>query len=273
MVKDDASNQIGDAAAQSRPAVSPKPPAPAHPAVSVPSPAPVQQPSTPAPADSAVSARPLPEGSLAQKAAEILAEEYRVLRAEIGRYQDHQSQIMNFSFLVLTGALAYVGALINTPNAHVAAYRAVILLYLPMVFAVLAALYSDRSIRILRMADYLTNYLRPKVSALMHVKVWQWEVYKSTSSPVNRRLAYTLDKIRWSVFILPVLGCVVLYASLDQPAHGWPGYVGLGVSAFSLCAIVFVMLVAEETFGVAYRPTQSLDLVDPIQVVDSGSHS
>jgi hypothetical protein len=205
-----------------------------------------------------------PKGPPARVAAvDVLTEEYKVLRAEIGRYQDHQNQVMNFSFLVLTGILAYVGTLLNLKDDGFTSERVLVLLYIPLVFVVLASLYSDRTVRIIRLADYLTNYLRPKVSSLVGIKIWQWEIYKRHASPMNKRLAYVFDKLRWAVFILPTLGCLAFYFGAGGSLKSWPSYVGVVVSLLCLAGTIFVMFVAEETSGVEHRPPDDLDLIDP----------
>jgi hypothetical protein len=190
-----------------------------------------------------------------------LIAEYEVLREEIGRYQDHQKQIMNFAFIVVAATLALAQPLFSDSSESGEGSRA-ILLYFPVIFAMLSGLYSDRTIRILRLAGYINNHLRRKLSSLLSFHVWQWEVYKRSRPPGSHPFAYALDKIRWLVFVLPGAGSTGLYFWLGGDLESWRARCGLVVSALSILASVLVMFLAEETKGVATQDEPSLDALD-----------
>lgn len=193
-----------------------------------------------------------------------LIAEYEVLREEIGRYQDHQKQIMNFAFIVLAATLALTQPLFSesSESGESGEGSRAILLYFPVVFAMLSGLYSDRTIRILRLAGYINNHLRRKLSSLLSFHVWQWEVYKRSRPPGSHPFAYALDKIRWLVFVVPGAGSTGLYFWLGGDLESWRARCGLVVSALSILASVLVMFLAEETKGVATRDEPSLDALD-----------
>ncbi|MFF4577618.1 hypothetical protein ACFY15_04315 [Streptomyces sp. NPDC001373] len=190
-----------------------------------------------------------------------LIAEYEVLREEIGRYQDHQKQIMNFAFMVSAAMAALAQPLFNDSGPKAENIRSV-LLYFPPLFAMLAGLYSDRTIRILRLAGYINNHLRRKLASLVSMHVWQWEVYKGSRARGGHPFAYTLDKVRWLVFVLPGVGSAGLYFWLGGNLAGWRSRFGLAVSVLGVAAAVLIMFLAEETKGVGTLDEPDLDALD-----------
>ncbi|MFD4737714.1 hypothetical protein ACFWNR_15700 [Streptomyces virginiae] len=213
---------------------------------------------SPAPVPAAPAGRPAAELELIGSA---LIAEYEVLREEIGRYQDHQKQIMNFAFMVSAAMIALAQPLFSDTGPKGDDVRSILLYFSPL-FAMLAGLYSDRTIRILRLAGYINNHLRRKLSSLVSMHLWQWEVYKTSRVRGGHPFAYALDKIRWLVFILPGAGSVGLYFWLGGNLSGARSWFGLGVSALGLAAAVLIMFLAEETKGVATLDETDLDTLD-----------
>src|SRR5579864_7605025 len=90
--------------------------------------------------------------------ADMVVAEYQTLRAEIGRLQDHQQQILNFGFLALAAVVAGFGSALAGPQ-HTSLAQALqdyhlLLLVIPLVYLFLAALFAERTIRIMRVGDY-----------------------------------------------------------------------------------------------------------------------
>jgi hypothetical protein len=195
-------------------------------------------------------------------ATSALVAEYQVLRGEIGRYQDHQKQIINFAFVVVGGMLAFAGTMRGGGAFDLNPKGSIVLLYMPPIFALLAGLYSDRTVRILRLADYINNHLRRKMSSVLDLMVWQWEVYKRAASPISPRLAYGLDKVRWLTFVFPMFAAVALYFAVTSGPITLAAYFGMGTSLLFLVATMVIMFVAEETYGVANREAANLDEID-----------
>ncbi|WP_158711375.1 hypothetical protein [Streptomyces sp. NRRL S-1824] len=169
---------------------------------------------------------------------------------------------MNFAFMVAAAMLALAQPLFSGHSENTGRDLSAILLYFPAIFAMLSALYSDRSVRILRLAGYINNHLRRRLSSLISFHVWQWEVYKGSRPRGSHPLAYGLDKVRWMVFILPSLGSVGLYFWLGDGFRAWQEWFGIVVSVLSLGVSFLVMFLAEETKGVATIDEPNLDTLD-----------
>src|SRR5216683_5223924 len=115
-----------------------------------------------------MSSQRTPTPSESRSAVDVMLAEYKSLREEVGRFQDHQKEIMNFA-TVLILALATVTATLreNQPNLDRA-----ILFFIPWAFFLLAAAYSERTAKLLLAADYIHNALRPEITRAIGADVW-----------------------------------------------------------------------------------------------------
>ncbi|MGI5225715.1 hypothetical protein [Actinoallomurus sp. CA-142502] len=201
-----------------------------------------------------------PEANDGESASAGIIAEYNVLRGEIGRYQDHQTQIINFAFVLGAAIIAFTRGLYGKSLKNDEALS--ILLYVPAMYALLSCLFADRAVRIVRLADYIDNHLRRKFSLLLGTGIWQWEVYKRLR-PRPQKYAFALDKSRWLVFFIPAIGSVGLYFWSGGGLETWRSWSGLAISVVSLLVCLGAMLAAEETRGAAMRNDPDLDAYDP----------
>ncbi len=178
----------------------------------------------------------------------LVSAEYSALRAEIGRYQDHQRQLINSVFLVIGGSLTIAGKFATNVGSVPLISAPKLLIFVPPVYALLALLYLDRAVRIIRLAHYLHDRARPRASSVAGVGIWEWESYKRETSVVSRRLAIWLDKLRWGVFILP-LAVTAIVSSLLPGVSWWYRIASAVVGIVSLSVTVGAALVTEETTG------------------------
>lgn len=188
----------------------------------------------------------------------VFIAEYNVLRGEIDVYHHHQKEIMNFVFLVLTAMFAIVGASLALESKQLPSIAFIFLLF-PFVYTLLSFLYADRTIRIIRIADYLHNYLRRKVDEITGEYVWQWEIYKRHTTIFSRRLALVLDKTRWLVFLLPSAISIFIFFSFAPspiPLHQIALILWDIIAIFVCFAVMFI---TEETTGIKDKQRVDLD--------------
>jgi hypothetical protein len=105
--------------------------------------------------------------------------EYNILRKEIDLYHTQQDSIVNFVILIFTAMFGVLGAsiAISTSTASKTAESlAFIFLLFPFIYTLLSFFYLDRTLRIIRIADYIHNNLRKKVYDTCGEYVWQWEI-------------------------------------------------------------------------------------------------
>jgi hypothetical protein len=189
----------------------------------------------------------------------IVGAEYNMLRDEIGRYHDHQKQTMNFAFVIMAAMFGIYGAALGSTDTEALARVRPLFLLFPVVYTLLAFIYADRTLRIIRIADYIHNHLRLHANAVSRGQVWQWELYKRHTKLFSRRIALVLDKTRWLVFILPSVVAIVIYLT----AVGTIGEKEIIFTSIdgviTICGLL-AMFVTEETTGV--RTTRPVDLAD-----------
>jgi hypothetical protein len=189
----------------------------------------------------------------------IFVAEFNALRREIEINIEHQKEIMNFSILTLT-AMAGLFGFIKTENIP-PSFSNVFLIF-PWVFILLTLLYADKTIRILRVADYLHNYLRKKIISICRNDFWQWELYKTHESSFKRELAMGLDRTRWGIFVMPTFLSLVFYCFFLEDICV-SDVVYLLLYAFFLLAVVIIIakriiFPLEETEPIEDRPTMDL---------------
>lgn len=182
---------------------------------------------------------------------DALIAEYSVLRGEISLYHSHQKQIMNFVFIIFAALIGFLGSDQLASDSTIISGLD-ILLAAPFLFLLLSLLYADRTVRIIRIADYIHNHLRIQTSSNLKIKVWDWENYKSNTSIFNRNLTLILDKIRWLVFIFPSLMSIIFYIKVSSNPFddGCIKTVIFSLSCLSIILSLLVMFITEETRGI-----------------------
>jgi hypothetical protein len=207
---------------------------------------------------------------------QIRLAEFNQLREEINVYHDHQKEEIYFAMLVFAGVFATLF------SPHIMSSYSEVLLVFPFVFASLAFAYADRTIRILRIATYIHQYLRENlVNELGTLKLLQWEVFKKHRVAERRRqfesvkptglrskllrwfkqkipeLPLILDVMRVAQFVMPSLFCILLFVLVYSKT--WDIlHIALTVVAtgFALSPI-YIFMKAEETSGIDLRPTET----------------
>ena len=140
----------------------------------------------------------------------ILIAEFTALRREIEICIEHQKEIMNFSVLTFVAMIGLFGVAKTRSELGSIAPT---FLFFPFIFCLLVLLYADKTVRILRVADYIHNYLRRRVNetGIWDKDFWLWESYKSHKASYSRKLAMRLDRARWLIFIIPSIIAIGLF--------------------------------------------------------------
>lgn len=179
---------------------------------------------------------------------EAILAEYNVLRNEIDSYHHHQNEIINFLIAIIVGAFGIIG--IQDANGKNFEGLDLVFLLLPVICSILACLYTDKTIRIIRIADYLHNYVRLQVNQIVHGNTFQWEIYKRKTMLFNKRITFILDKIRWTIFFIPsTISMTLFFYHAKFPLS--PFQIILSVLA-GICTLAqfIVMFIVEETKGI-----------------------
>ncbi len=190
---------------------------------------------------------------------EILIAEYNVLRKEIDLCHEHQKEIMNFLFLVFIAMVSLLGFLITTEMSNIVS---IIFLIFPLIFSLLSLIYTDRTVHILRLADYIHNVLRKKINKICGEKVWQWETYKKHTPPFTKKLTLILDKSRWLIFLFPSIISIIFFFVLMYNEILTYLYFALPLIIFDFIISsfsIYSMLGVEETTGIENREIENLD--------------
>lgn len=192
---------------------------------------------------------------------QILIAEYEALRREIELLIEHQKEIMHFSILGFAAMIGLLGVLGNNKNFQNLSY---VYLLFPWFFLLLTLLYADKTVRILRAADYIHNYLRKntvELSGMNEKYFWQWELYKSRSK-FKKELALALDRSRWLIFIFPIFLSFalifILCDNMDETTALFQliNFYGVMISIFVIT--LWVILPLEETKPIGNRKTEDL---------------
>jgi len=188
----------------------------------------------------------------------IFIAEYNALRRELEIFIEHQKEIMNFSILTFTAMVGLYGFIIGNKNSFgdLQSVSYVFLLF-PWIFFLLTLLYADKTIRILRVADYLQNHLRVRIKKICGENFWQWELYKMHESfPLSvRKIALGFDKARWLIFYLPSIFSIMLFFSLPFAANlKLIAYFSVTIFSFEVISPISPLISPlEETMGVGPR--------------------
>jgi len=191
----------------------------------------------------------------ANRAVDAMLREYDVLRAEINLYHQQQNQSLNFAMLGMFAVASAFYALLDSklPNADM--FRRVLLLGFPLFVMINGIAFSDRSLRVKRIARYLHSYLRPKlIETLGGHEVWHWELFKKAVAKGERRvLPLILDGFRMAFFWLATLASLVLYVqqSVAESAFGCtlPEKILLALNLGAFLVFLFASLGIQETTG------------------------
>jgi len=161
----------------------------------------------------------------------ILLAEYSALRAEITTLLSLQGQFLNFSIVFL----GFVVAMSNRASGMPADYRTL----LPIPFGVLGLSYADVAFRIMRVARYLNDELRPRLSALSGTDCLEWEGYIRDRHP-DRHLLDWMDWLRWCFFLAPAAAFLALPFAVppSAPPSWWAS------TAWATGALLLVLNVA-----------------------------
>ena len=191
-------------------------------------------------------------------AIEVMVKEFEVLRKEIDVYHNYQEKIMMYS-LITMGAL--FGSLVYIKENNLSN----VLLLFPLLFTVYGYLFADKTVRILRLADYLHNGLRPKLCEKLEENLLQWEIYKREYPLFPSDKSLYLDITRWGVFIIPGVISLGLYYSY------FGGKLEQMLDIFLFIFDIFILFLLaiyiyniNETKGIKSRSDVDLDLVDPV---------
>ena len=186
-------------------------------------------------------------------AAEFMLREYTVLRSEIDVYHGQQKDLTHFAVL---GSIALAGLSLRAKEDL---YDSRLLFLLaPLLFLMLAFIYADRMIRILRVADYIHNDLRIRASMLLSKDretevpvIWEWEIFKRRIRRYPKAVVLLLDWTRWLVFLVPGFGSLGAFLFL-RSGHPWMAWevVGLAIVPAVLVLASVLILFIEESTGI-----------------------
>ena len=191
----------------------------------------------------------------------ILVAEFTALRREIEICIEHQKEIMNFSVLTFVAMIGLFGVAKTRSELESIAPA---FLFFPFIFCLLVLLYADKTVRILRVADYIHNYLRRRVNetGIWDEDFWFWESYKSHKASYSRKLAMRLDRARWLIFIIPSVIAIGLFFLLyGIPCINKEEIIFLlFLDVFAIIVIIYVIPHLEETAPIKDR--KPVDLKD-----------
>lgn len=188
---------------------------------------------------------------------EAILAEYNILRNEIDSYHHHQNEIINFLIAIIVGVFGIIG--IQDANGKYIEKLNIVFLLLPIICLILACLYTDRTIRIIRIADYLHNYVRLQANQIVQGNTFQWEIYKRKTKIFDKRITFILDKIRWTIFFVPSIVSITIFF---YHAHFPLSFVQIVLSVLAgTCTLVqfIVMFIVEETKGIKDQITNLED--------------
>jgi len=207
---------------------------------------------------------------------QIRLAEFNQLRQEINVYHDHQKEEIYFAMLVFAGVFATLF------SPHIISSYPEVLLVFPFVFASLAFAYADRTVRILRIATYIHQYLREDlVNELGTFKLLQWEVFKKYRVAERKRqfesvkaasfgskvlvwfkrktpeLPLILDVMRVAQFVMPGLFCILLFVLVYSKTWDILHIALTVVATVVALSPIYIFMKAEETSGIELIPSET----------------
>lgn len=191
---------------------------------------------------------------------DVLINEYRVMRSEIGLYQQQQNQAINFSIIASASVMTLVSQGVLSSNSQM--LSSIALLVLPIFTLISGLLYVDRTMRISRIGRYIHNILRVQLIELCGgYDVLLWESCKRVliedASFLQKVAVWALERVRITMFILLFGIPLVVYAMIDDgPLLAWSGVEGVKSGLLCLNVAVFLVFLLtafgyEETRGAA----------------------
>lgn len=180
-------------------------------------------------------------------------EEYRILRDEIAKYHGERNSHVNFSVLL---TIALIGA-VSTGNMS---QFASVFILLPIAYCLLAFLYADRSIRVIRIADYIHNDLRIRINDLARGDYFHWEFYKRRTTRFPRFFMQLVDRLRLAMFLAPAVMCVTSYPFLLNFGqwYAWQWAMWCLDIALIVSIVLFFWYIQETSGARTSRPIQRL---------------
>ncbi|MGD0780295.1 MAG: hypothetical protein ABR954_05905 [Dehalococcoidales bacterium] len=207
---------------------------------------------------------------------QIRLAEFNQLREEINVYHDHQKEEIYFAMLVFAGVFATLF------SPHIMDSYSEVLLVFPFVFASLAFAYADRTVRILRIATYIHQYLRENlVNELGTFKLLQWEVFKKYRVAKRKKqfesvknakfgtkvlvwfkrktpeLPLILDVMRVAQFVMPGLFCILMFVVIYSKTWDILHIMLTIVSTVVGLSPIYFFMKAEETSGIELIPSET----------------
>lgn len=172
----------------------------------------------------------------------ILAE-YNVLREEIKQYHSDRTNYINFSVGLTIGLVVLISSKDITGS-----YRSIVLILSPFLYSILAFLYIDKSFRVIRIADYIENSLRPRLEQLLNHTIFHWENYKRETEIFPKWVVKSLDRLRLLIFIGPAIGALLAWFIIYYTAaSGYEHSIGIAGSLVILFALLLNQMTQETT--------------------------
>jgi len=189
---------------------------------------------------------------------DAMLQEYDVLRSEIALYHQQQNQSLNFAILGAPVLASAFYALHDSSFPDADLFQRALLLIFPLFVMINGIAFSDRSLRVRRIARYLHSYLRPKLIGLLGGReVWHWELFKEAShanaQSQGRVLVLAMDWFRLAFFWLATLASWGLYVlqSVAESTFGCtlPEKILLVLNFGAFLVFLFASLGIQETTG------------------------
>ena len=133
-----------------------------------------------------------------------------------------------------------------------------ILVFAPIFHLLLSCIYTDKTVRVIRLASYIHDELRLRViEKTGYNNLWNWEIYKSNFFEkkvlfLQKILLILLDKSRWAIFTLPIIFSLLFYVqahnvldTLTDTPISWVS-IGFFCNVFCLLGTVVSMFAVEE---------------------------
>ena len=125
----------------------------------------------------------------------------------------------------------------------------ILFLLIPLVYSLLGFLYLDKSIRVIRLADYIHNCLRKQLQDICDSDVWNWEIYKKKTTRFSGAVSTVLDRMRICSFILPSVLSIAAFRIFDNgPLSIWEISL-IVISGVSIIGLLVVAAKVQETSG------------------------
>lgn len=205
--------------------------------------------------------------------------EYDALRAEIALYHQQQNQSLYFAILGMFAVASAFYAMLDSNFPDAAFFQRALPLVLSLFVMINGISFTDRSLRVKRIARYLHSYLRPKLIDLLGGReVWHWEIFKEAShanaKSRGRVLTLALDGFRMAFFWLATLASWILYVQQSFADRAFGCTIPEKILLFLNFSVVLVFLFAsriQETKG-APSDTSLNEKIDKLsaQQLDNG---